>query len=67
MSDVRCHVRDNVRDNGRDNGRDKNIEASIILYDTASYKCYGREVGIFNQPYPCCRVALQRCNKEYNT
>ena len=59
MSDVRCHV--------RDDGRDKNIEASIILYDTASYKCYGREVGIFNQPYPCCRVALQRCNKEYNT
>ena len=63
MSDVRCHVRDNVRDNGRD----KNTEASVILYDTASYKCYGREVGIFNQPYPCCRVALQRCNKEYNT
>ena len=43
------------------------IEAFIILYDTASYKHYGREVGMFNQPYPCCRVALQRCNKEYNT
>ena len=55
MSDVRCHVRDDVRDNGKD----KNIEESIILYDTASYKCYGREVGIFNQPYPC---AALRCN-----
>ena len=51
MSDVRCHVRDNVRDDGRDNGRDKNIEASIILYDTASYEHYGREVGIFSFDY----------------
>jgi hypothetical protein len=46
--DVRCHVRDYVRSHVRDDGRDKNIEASIILYDTASYNYYGREVGIFN-------------------
>ena len=47
MSDVRFHVRDNVRDHGKD----KNIEAFIILYDTASYKHYGREVGMFSFDY----------------
>ena len=55
MSDVRCHVKDNVRDDGRD----KNIEAFIIFYDTASYKHYGREVGIFDS---LTLVAALHCN-----